>query len=322
VGEVNGVVVAVDGGGSKTDAVALRIDGSLVGRASGPGSSPHFIGVDASVERIDALVTEAAAGSPVLQANVYLSGLDLPVEVTTFASALAHLAWVNGGTVIENDLFALLRTGTSDPNAVAVVCGTGINAVGRRADGETARFAALGLISGDWGGGTGLGESALWHAARATDLRGPATTLTAAVSAEFGLASIAAVTEALHLGELEYSDLGRLAPVVLEHADAGDAIAAELVERQGNEIALMAASCIDRLGLDDHDVPVVLGGGVIATGNERLWNAVVTMLHSRAPRGVAHRVFAPPIVGAALLALESAGATSEALDRARQELES
>jgi N-acetylglucosamine kinase-like BadF-type ATPase len=320
MGEVTDVVVAVDGGGSKTDAVALRLDGSLVGRAGGRGSSPHFIGVDASVGVIDALVAEVAAGAPVRQANVYLSGLDLPSEVTTFGAALAHLDWVGEGTVVENDLFALLRTGTSEPDAVAVVCGTGINAIGRRADGEIARFAALGLISGDWGGGTGLGESALWHAARASDLRGPRTTLEKAVPALFGLPTVAAVTEALHLGALDYSDLGRLAPIVLDHADAGDAIAGELVTRQGGEIALMAASCIDRLDLGDRDIPVVLGGGVIATGNARLWDAVISTLGERAPRAVPHLVTAPPIVGAALLALESAGATSDALVRAEKEL--
>ncbi|MFC7586672.1 hypothetical protein ACFQYP_25240 [Nonomuraea antimicrobica] len=34
-----------------------------------------------------------------------------------------------------------------------------------------ARFPALGRISGDWGGGQGLAEEALWHAIRAEDGR-------------------------------------------------------------------------------------------------------------------------------------------------------
>ena len=62
--------------------------------------------------------------------------------------------------------------GTEEPDAVAVVCGTGINCIGVRADGAHARFPALGAISGDWGGGWYLGEQALWHAARAVDGRG------------------------------------------------------------------------------------------------------------------------------------------------------
>ncbi len=46
------IVIAVDGGGSKTDAVALGLDGTLLTTAHGTGSSPQLIGVDAAV-RVD-----------------------------------------------------------------------------------------------------------------------------------------------------------------------------------------------------------------------------------------------------------------------------
>ncbi|MGN6502323.1 MAG: BadF/BadG/BcrA/BcrD ATPase family protein, partial [Pseudolysinimonas sp.] len=146
-----GLIVGVDGGGSKTHAVALTLDGELVGRGDGPGSSPHWIGVEASIDIVDAAVRTALGGGTAAQANVYLSGLDLEVEVAAYATALGRVAWAGAGTVVANDLWALLRAGTESPDAVAVICGTGINAVGVRADGATVRFAALGPISGDWG---------------------------------------------------------------------------------------------------------------------------------------------------------------------------
>ncbi len=314
------VVVAVDGGGSKTDAIALTLDGRVVGRAAGPGTSPHFIGVEAAVAQIDELVREVASGHPVAQANIYLSGLDLPSEVQIFATAVTTVAWSNDTTVVDNDLYALIRSGTSADNAVAVVCGTGINALGRRADGAVARFAALGTISGDWGGGTGLGESAIWHAARDTDRRGPSTSLTAAIPGVFGLATVAEVTEGIHLGRIAYGDLGLLAPLVFQHSDDGDAIAGSLVDRQGSEIAIMAISCLERLDLLDSEVPVVLGGGILANRHERLWVALESELRRRAPKAVISHVTAPPIVGAALLALESAAAPAASLDQAIREL--
>ncbi len=43
-----------------------------------------------------------------------------------------------------------------------MVCGAGINCVGVREDGTTVRFAALGHISGDWGGGGHLWQEAMW----------------------------------------------------------------------------------------------------------------------------------------------------------------
>lgn len=314
------VVVAIDGGGSKTDAVALTLEGRVVGRATGPGTSPHFIGVDAAVAQIDALVRQVADGHAIAQANIYLSGLDLPSEVETFTRAIARLDWSSDSTVVDNDLYALMRSGTSEPDAVAVVCGTGINALGRRSDRATARFAALGTISGDWGGGTGLGEAAIWHAARDADHRGPSTSLTAAVPAVFGLASIADVTEGIHLGRIQYGELAKLAPLVFAHADRGDAIASQLVDRQGTEVAIMAISCLERLDLLGREIPVVLGGGILANRHDGLWTALEAELRERAPRARIVHVTTPPIVGAALLALESAGAGGGALELAQAEV--
>ena len=74
--------------------------------------------------------------------------------------------------VVRNDTFAILRAGVEEPRGVAVVCGAGINCVGMRPDGRVARFPALGRVSGDWGGGGGLFEEAMWRGARAEDGRG------------------------------------------------------------------------------------------------------------------------------------------------------
>ena len=94
----------------------------------------------------------------------YLAGVDLPIEVERYAKAVGDVGWATEN-VIDNDLFALLRAGTADPDAIAVICGAGINCAGRRADGRTARFPALGSLTGDWGGGHHLADLTLWHAA-------------------------------------------------------------------------------------------------------------------------------------------------------------
>src|ERR1700712_4056487 len=100
-----------------------------------------------------------------------------------------------------------MRTGTSMPDAAAVVCGAGNNCVGRTSDGRTARFPALGPISGDWGGGHDLAEHTLRLAARGKDGRGEPTALSAAVAAHFGRPTVEAVSIALHLGELEMESI-------------------------------------------------------------------------------------------------------------------
>ena len=313
------VVIALDGGGSKTDVVALALDGTVIATSRGRGSSPQIIGLDEAVAVVDALVTEvASAGTPV-SVNVYLSGLDLPAEIVAFEDAIRDRDWARA-LVVDNDLFALLRAGTSERNAVAVVCGTGINAVGVRADGATARFPALGNISGDWGGGWHLGEQALWHAARGDDGRGPHTVLEQLIPPVFELTSIPEVIEALHFGRIANAELHRLAFALLDAATAGDAIARAVVDRQVDEIVTMASVALSRLSLLDMPVPVVLGGGVLSAGHAQLTEGVAAGLRHRAPLATLEFVSEKPILGAALLALESAGATSAALDRARAAL--
>ncbi len=308
-------VIAVDGGGSKTDVVAVGLDGTVLATARGGGSSPQIIGLAKAVAVVSALVDEVSAGEPA-RTHVYLSGLDLPAEIDAFSSAFP---W-RSEAVVDNDLFALLRAGTNDHNAVAVVCGTGINAVGVRADGATARFPALGNISGDWGGGWHLGEQALWHAARGDDGRGPRTLLEQLIPRVYDLATITEVIEALHFERLPIAELHRLAFELLDAAEAGDAVAASVVDRQVDEIVTMAAVALQRLDLLGQEVPVVLGGGVLAAGYPRLNDGVTAGLAERAPLAHIRLVTERPIVGATLLALEAAGASSSALEAARGSL--
>lgn len=306
------VVVAVDGGGSKMDAVAVDLAGSVLGRSRGPGGYPQFGGLASSVEQVDGLVRAVSGGAPVVRAGLYLSGLDLPEEVTAYADAVAGRDWAAGGLDVENDLFALLRAGTQAPDAVVVVCGTGINAMGLRADGREIRFHSLGRISGDWGGGGGLGEEVMWYAARAEDGRGPATELLAAVRDHFGVATIADLIAQFHFGQRETDQLRDLAPELLRLAES-DAVAGSLVDRQAGEVVTMALTCLRRLGLLDAAVPVVLGGGVLRSGNRRLMDGIEAGLAAGAPRARIVPVSAPPILGAALLTLEAAGAPPSAL---------
>jgi len=327
-------VIAIDGGGSKTAAVAVGLDGSVLARADGAGSNPQSIGLPRTVEIIDALVRElvdaagaaagGAAGGAARRVHVYLSGMDLPREINGLSAELNRLAWAQalpGRTVtVENDLFALLRAGTTARDAVAIVCGTGTNAIGQRSDGRTIRFLAVGPISGDWGGGWQLGEEALWHGVRGRDRRGPPTALSELIPARLGYRDIDEVSVALYLGELPEGTLAGLSPLVFEAAAAGDAVAGTIVARQAEEIALMAHSVISRLDLLDAPVPVVLGGGVIAAQHAALAGAVLGKLAELAPRAEMVVVTHPPLLGGALLALEDAGAGPAALDRAVAEL--
>ena len=178
------VVLAIDGGNSKTDLALVRADGALISFARGPLSSPHHLGSDGSLTVLTRLLDEACSqaglertdGRVATVAEVLLAGLDLPAEETAFLDLVERRGWASR-TIVGNDTFALLRAGTERGWGVAVVCGAGINCVGVAPDGRHARFAALGATTGDWGGGLDVGLAALSAAARSEDGRGPLTVL-------------------------------------------------------------------------------------------------------------------------------------------------
>ena len=325
-------VLALDGGNSKTEVLLVAGDGTVLARVRGPGSNPDHLGVEGSFALLDQLVRQAQAqaesqadlatrpdGSVADIAAAYLAGADLPRGMAVLQQAAERTGWAPR-TYVENDTFALLRAGTDEPDAVAVVCGAGINCVGVGADGAQVRFAALGPISGDWGGGRELGDQALWWGAREEDGRGPVTALTALVAEHFGLRSASAVTEAIHFGELSQERLAELAPGVLAAAGAGDPVAVSVVERLAEEVALLATTSLRRLGLLAKPSTVVLGGGVLAGRAPALLDSVTRRLAQAAPKATVQLVSAPPVLGAALAALDVVGAPQSAGARLREQV--
>jgi N-acetylglucosamine kinase-like BadF-type ATPase len=245
------------------------------------------------------------------RAEVYLAGVDFPTEKESATAAVTRRRWARE-VVVDNDSFALLRAGTDIPDAVAVVCGAGINCVGVASDGRHARFASLGRISGDWGGGMDLGDEALWWAARADDGRGPDTVLTSLVPDFFGLPDVPAVYEAIHFGRLEQRRLIELAPTVLNASREGDPVARGIVVRLADEVVAFARAAMTRVDRLDVPTVVVLGGGVLASRDEVLIEEIRRRLAAVAPRAGAVVTEVPPVVGAALLGLDRLGASPAA----------
>ncbi|MFF4000402.1 N-acetylglucosamine kinase [Streptomyces californicus] len=279
------------------------------GEASGAAGAARARGVSG--------VPGASGGlGPSVHVSACLANADLPVEEAELAAALEARGW--GSSVeVRNDTFAILRAGVDDPRGVAVVCGAGINCVGMTPDGRTARFPAIGRISGDWGGGSGLAEEALWFAARAEDGRGEPSELARALPGHFGLDSMYALIEALHRGAIPMVRRHELTPVLFATAAAGDAVASALVERLAEEVVAMASVALNRLGLLEEEAPVLLGGSVLAARHPQLNDRIAALLAARAPKAEVRVVTEPPVLGAALLGLDRTGADQEVRRRLR-----
>jgi N-acetylglucosamine kinase-like BadF-type ATPase len=314
------VVLAVDGGNSKTDLALVGLDGSVVATARGPGSSHHHIGVSGTIEQLGALFRQAMARAGEVAAPLVgvltLAGADQPEEEALLAAAVSEQGWVPR-VIVRNDTFAVLRSGTDAAGGVAVVCGAGINCVGVGADGQIVRFASLGAMTGDWGGGTDVGLAALGAAVRAEDGRGPSTSLVEVVAAHFGAPTAMAVALDAHAERISIWALGELTPAVLAAAAAGDAVARRIVDRLAEEVAVFARTALTRLGMLGADVDVVLGGSILRAGWTDLDSRIDELIAAGAAGARVIRTPYPPLVGAALLALDDTGAAPAAHERLR-----
>ncbi|MFG1707335.1 N-acetylglucosamine kinase [Nonomuraea sp. M3C6] len=314
------LVLAVDGGNSKTDVAVVSEHGEVLATGRAGAFVPQRDGVPAAADVVEqALATLPPAVMPVGgfdHVSACLAGADLPVEEEALAREFAARGF-GRDVAVRNDTFALLRAGASASWGVAVVCGAGINAVGVSPTGAVARFPALGRVSGDWGGGQGLAEEALWHAARAEDGRGSPTALTGLVTSHFGTATVEELVLDLHFGQVDEGRLHELSPGVLAAAADGDAVARSLVERQAEEVTVLAEVCLRRLGLLETPAEVVLGGGLLTARDPLLTSLLDPAFALRAPRAKLVVADVPPVMGAALLGLEHLGATETAESRLR-----
>jgi N-acetylglucosamine kinase-like BadF-type ATPase len=286
-----GVVVGVDGGNSKTDVVVASTDGEPLSFVRGGGSNAHAPdGYRACIDLIDSLVHIDGHAE---RAVLFLCGADVPSDIETLTALARERDWATD-VVVDNDTFALLHAGSDRADAVAVICGSGINCVARSGD-RVARWPSLGWETGDWGGAEELGRTALYHANRAADGRGEPTVLVDVIERHFGK-SVVEVGSDIHFKRMPHSRMGEIAPAIVAATD--DPVALELVHRLADECALLVERAFAVLELEDADV--VLGGGMLE-GRGRFFDLVAERLPVEpiVPD-------LPPVAGSVLAALDGA----------------
>jgi N-acetylglucosamine kinase-like BadF-type ATPase len=335
-------VLAVDVGNRKTDLALVAADGALIAALRGPTASHQAVGLERGLDRlVDLALAAARAGempadarplsaganearralvAPIAEVGSFcLAGADTRRDIGRLTRAIGRRG-LAADIAVRNDTDGALRAGSAAGWGVVLVCGEGFNCLGVHPDGRTIRLPALGEISGDWGGGNGLGKAALAAALRGRDGRGPRTGLEVAVPAHFGLRRPLDVTYAIYGGRLAERRLGELAPVVFAIARAGDAEARRIADRLADELGGAAVATIRRLRLVRAAVPVILSGGVFRTDDHDFHARLHERIRAGVSRAEVARLDVPPVVGAALLGLDRLAAPPSAGDRLRKEL--
>lgn len=307
-------VVGVDGGTTKTIALVADGEGRILGAGRGGNSNwtgpdvdkPMAVVVDAVQE---ALAEAGLRGDQVARAALCLAGADWPEDHTRREEFL-RTAGIARDLVVRNDAFAGLRAGTHHPYGVVIAAGTGTNTAAIAPDGREWAFGYY--VTG--GGGSDVGRDAIEAMLRQDDWRGPQTAITARALEQLGYERVEALLRDLVLHRVDHARIAGLCPLVFEAAYAGDAVAAEIVERQGRTLAEYAVALIRRFDMRDLEFDVVLSGSVFKGVGSLLIDTVAQAVHRAAPRARLVRLSVEPAVGAVLLAYDGLGVeVSEAM---------
>jgi glucosamine kinase len=225
-----GFFLGLDAGGTKT--TALLGDGTnILTRAVGGSIKPLRVSQEQAQENITALLADVAQKSgidlkQITATCVGTAGLRLPQTDGWMRKIIS--AHAGGAILVCGDEEIALDAAFPGGAGVLVIGGTGSNTLGRASTGERFTIGGWGPALGDQGSGYWIGHQALRAAVRAKDFGQPTRILDRVI--EFWKAqSLSEVVNMAHSAP----DFSLLAPLVVQCAEEGDAVALEVLERGG-----------------------------------------------------------------------------------------
>jgi len=311
---VTELVVGIDAGATSTRAVVATLDGAVVGASAAPGPSSGC-----SQERFAAVLTSALGGLDPARVCGGVLGSCAATEPAAVRSAVDMAWWAagfGGRPELVTDLETAFASGTPQPDGLLLQAGAGAAAAALRQRRITRRCDGYGWPLGDQGSAAWLGLRGARAALDAWDGRGPATRLCADLAEQVGARPGEDLAQLLvsRLHAADPAQLGSLAPLVTRAAEAGDSVAAELVDAAADRLVagLYAVTSAQSSGVpsgqssgdasNELSGELVLAGTLLAGGPVR--SAVLQRL-----AGVPLRVRSakPGAVGAAALAIAACG---------------
>ena len=227
--------MGVDGGGTRCRVRIRRADGSLVGEAvAGPANIR--LGLATAWAAILAAADEALASGgldraalPRVRAGLGLAGICGPEDSARLIAAGPRLA----AAAAETDAHAACLGAFSGRDGAILIAGTG-SAGYALVGGQGHPVGGWGFEVSDGGSGAAIGRESVRRSLRAHDGLEPASPFTRAVMERLGGTPAAVVAWA---GAARPGDFGGFAPLALEHAGAGDPVAASVVAWSAADLA-------------------------------------------------------------------------------------
>ncbi|UHA72550.1 N-acetylglucosamine kinase [Paenibacillus sp. 481] len=308
------IYLGVDAGGSKTHALLVDENGTILGKGSA-GNGNHQLGREVAEHNIRAACEEALQQAGITKEDVTfayfgLAGADREPDYVILRPMIAGLGFKQHA--LACDTMIGMRAGTKRAYGAVIICGSGFNSAARNSQGEELQYGGFGFKYGDgYGGGSTLAMLVFRAVIRAWDGRGEATALTTLVLQAMNYTTV----EALYNDVLDHRVMipRDLVKTLFVAANQGDEVAKRILQEEGAELGNAVCALIKRLHMTEESFDIVLIGSVVTRGSgPYLIDAIQQRISQAAPHAQIVRLEADPVVGAVMSAMDHAGYTIDA----------
>jgi N-acetylglucosamine kinase-like BadF-type ATPase len=291
-------VLGVDGGGTKTRAVVADSRGEVLGEGEAGPSNPLRVGVDDSTKAVRQAAEGACLDAGIRRqdlsaAEVGLAGVKREDIRERMHAALTTELGIESLEVVTDADIALYGATEGKPGLV-VIAGTGSICCGINARGRRACAGGWGPVAGDEGSGSWIARRALQSVARATDGRARKTSLIEAACDYFKVERAEDLSTAVYAPNMTNNRIAGFGRHVIEAAKRRDAVAREILDEAGRELARAASAVVKKLKMERERFQLAYVGGVFAAGN-----LILEPLREELERVAPRAFLAPPVLAPA-----------------------
>ena len=282
-------LLAVDGGGTKTEFVLITPEGQLLKRLLMPGANPNSCGTQNSFQILrDGIDQMQQTDHRILGIFIGCAGMGSGSNGAAITELLRN-QYPDIAIRCKSDIYNILACAEDPDNAIAVICGTGSVVFGTR-HGRLLRAGGGGWLLDPLGSGYELGRAALSAALAHADGTGPRTLMTQAVETQLGDTVWNSISKIYSFSPAQIADFSK---IVTDAWEKGDKIATEIIETNCRRMAEL----VRRISCQAPEATQILLAGSILANCQCFRQLLTSMLPDHLQ---ADRIPCPPVFGACL----------------------
>ncbi len=278
-------LLAVDGGGTKTLAVLVDANGTILGEGKDGATNYHVVGASEAKDALEKAILAAFKDAGIDTGNsVYikkcvfaLAGIDTENDEKQVEDVVQQvvkdLSIKSSNLIVENDCLSALLGTTGDKAGILLIAGTGSIVFAHDGHERIFRSGGWGHRFGDEGSGFWIGKQAIKSVLKMQDGRGESTLLAKLILEKFKFTKIEDLYNWAYSESYSVDDVGALAAVVDKAFCLGDAVSKQILDGAVEELLLLVKTAIENANIQQDEFDLILQGGVFQN-NDYIKNQV------------------------------------------------